>query len=331
MLCSGWTPRVAGEAVTAPHSTQWPRARNTRIIEVGRSVRSPRCRASDEDAPDVSAGNRLGPLLKKKHAAVNQMLGELGTDTLQERLEEATQMPTQPSHRLAALVQEISMGNTAQPRPVLVLEMGRDSPTTTSAELTERAQHYVNCGAHALALQTCNEDGTTNLGDLFAVVRSVRVPVLQSDWFLHPIQVVDAKQAGAAGVLGVIANITGNSTPLLSSFTAAVGMDAPVEVVNELELHNMEKYQVPFFGINLAVGISLAIPGFRADIADALLGKMPFGVVTIVGIQSIEEGRLARQAGADCLLVKRVMLERVGVKGVRAMMRELEYACSGDD
>ena len=44
-------------------------------------------------------------------------------------------------------------------------------------------------------------------------------------------QVVDAKQAGAAGVLGVIANVLGKSTPILSSFSAAVGMDAPVEVL----------------------------------------------------------------------------------------------------
>ena len=81
------------------------------------------------------------------------------------------------------------MGNTVQPRPVLVLEIGRRSPTTTAAELAQQAQHYVECGAHALALQTCNDDGTSNLGDLFAVTRAVRVPVLQSDWILHPIQV----------------------------------------------------------------------------------------------------------------------------------------------
>lgn len=43
-------------------------------------------------------------------------------------------------------------------------------------------------------------------------------------------QVVDAKQAGAAGVLGVIANVLGKGTPLVSSFTAAIGLDAPVEV-----------------------------------------------------------------------------------------------------
>ena len=81
------------------------------------------------------------------------------------------------------------MGGTAQPRPVLVLELGRQSADTTAADLAALANHYVSCGAHAIALQTCNDDGSTNLGDLFAVARAVKVPVLQSDWFLHPIQV----------------------------------------------------------------------------------------------------------------------------------------------
>ena len=32
---------------------------------------------------------------------------------------------------------------------------------------------------------------------------------------------------------------------------------------------------VPFFAINLAVGISLAIPGFQSDIAKGLLHALP--------------------------------------------------------
>ena len=104
-----------------------------------------------------------------------------------------------------------------------------------------------------------------------------------------------------------------------------------MQVVNATELRAMEKVQVPFYGINLTVGLSLALPGFRADIANGLLGRMPFGVITLVGIQSIEEGRLARAGGADALLVKRAMLEKAGRKGVKNLMEQLEYATSGDD
>ena len=43
-------------------------------------------------------------------------------------------------------------------------------------------------------------------------------------------QVVDAKEAGAAGVLGTIAQVSVRGAPVLSSFAAALGLDAPVEV-----------------------------------------------------------------------------------------------------
>ena len=44
------------------------------------------------------------------------------------------------------------------------------------------------------------------------------------------LQIVEAKEAGAAGVLGVIASVSSAGAPVLSSFTAAIGLDAPVEV-----------------------------------------------------------------------------------------------------
>ncbi len=41
---------------------------------------------------------------------------------------------------------------------------------------------------------------------------------------------VDIKESGAAGALGVIGQVNGRATAVLSSFAAALGLDAPVEV-----------------------------------------------------------------------------------------------------
>jgi hypothetical protein len=51
-----------------------------------------------------------------------------------------------------------------------------------------------------------------------------------SDQRWHLWQVAEAKEAGAAGIIGVIANVLGNGSPIMSSFAAAIGLDAPVEV-----------------------------------------------------------------------------------------------------
>ena len=45
-----------------------------------------------------------------------------------------------------------------------------------------------------------------------------------------PLQIAEAKEAGAAGVIGVIAQVLGNGAPVMSSFAAAIGLDAPLEV-----------------------------------------------------------------------------------------------------
>ena len=50
-------------------------------------------------------------------------------------------------------------------------------------------------------------------------------------------QIVDAKEAGAGGVLGTIASVSVRATPVLSSFAAALGLDAPVEVAPCQLLH----------------------------------------------------------------------------------------------
>lgn len=76
-----------------------------------------------------------------------------------------------------------------QGRGVIVAEVSRPSPASTSAEVAALAAQYVEWGADAVAVCTDLEDTPAGLSDLFAVVRAVKVPVLQSDWFLHPLQV----------------------------------------------------------------------------------------------------------------------------------------------
>ena len=74
-------------------------------------------------------------------------------------------------------------------RPVLIFEIWRPSPASSSAELAEVASTFASCGVDALAVGTDAEDSSNGLADLFAVCRAVKVPVLMRDWILHPLQV----------------------------------------------------------------------------------------------------------------------------------------------
>ena len=111
-------------------------------------------------------------------------------------------------------------------RPVLVVELSRGPGVASSAALGELAVAALAAGADALAVKTDSEDTPEPLKDVLAATQAAAAvferqrpgpranpfagpepapaPVLQRDWFLHPIQIVNAKEAGAAGILGVI-------------------------------------------------------------------------------------------------------------------------------
>ena len=74
-------------------------------------------------------------------------------------------------------------------KAVLVAEVCRPSPSSTSSDVAKLAADYVAWGVDAIAVATDLEDTPGGLQDLFAVCRAVKVPVLQWDWFLHPLQV----------------------------------------------------------------------------------------------------------------------------------------------
>ena len=105
------------------------------------------------------------------------------------------------------------------------------------------------------------------------------------------------------------------------------------QVVNKTEVNRLGDVGVPFFGINLSVGLSLALPGFQTDMAKGLLNNMPQGVITLVGAKSPSDAVQARHAGADAVLLKKDMLTVKGQsrQDVRQMVEQLKYSMSGDD
>ena len=47
----------------------------------------------------------------------------------------------------------------------------------------------------------------------------------------------------------------------------------------------LEHAGVPLYAVNLAVGVSLTMPGIAADIAKGILGNLPFGAQSIAGVR----------------------------------------------
>mmetsp|Transcript_24939 Transcript_24939/g.59337 ORF Transcript_24939/g.59337 Transcript_24939/m.59337 type:complete len:381 (+) Transcript_24939:79-1221(+) len=173
-------------------------------------------------AGEGPSSSSLSVLVRRKHTEVAETLEELGIEAVEERMQSAVASPSQPPFRVAQAISAPRL----QGMPAVIVELAR-APGQNTEGLLETARMLEKSGAEAIVLRTDGDDTPSGLLDLFEVCRSVRVPVLRKELVLHPIQVVESKEAGAAGVVGVITSVTGNGTPTLARFAAAIGEDAP--------------------------------------------------------------------------------------------------------
>lgn len=130
-------------------------------------------------------------------------------------------------------------GGAAGPTPLAVVaEVKRASPSQgaiAALDPVEAARAYQRGGAAALSVLTEPRHFGGDLAHLQAVVAAVPLPALRKEFVVHPAQVVEAAQAGAAAVLLIVA-VLQRATASYLAFAHALGLDALVEVHDEHEL-----------------------------------------------------------------------------------------------
>lgn len=268
----------------------------------------------------------LAQIIKRKQRQLEGVFKELSMEGLDERLHSAVSIPTSRPYRLAKLIaSKVEKGEAT-----LIVEVFRATPESSSADVAALAKAAEQAGADALCVRVDSDDTPQGLADLFAVMRAVKIPVVSRDWYIHPLQLAEAKEAGVAGVVGIINQITGKATGVMSSFVTQLGLDAFVEVVNLREVEELYKMGVTLFGINLGVGLSISMPGMASKMAHGMLGSMPFGTLSLVGVRTAEEAQSARASGADAILVKKELVSQ-HTANVHALISNLQYMTSGDD
>ena len=162
--------------------------------------------------------------------------------------------------------------------------------------VTELASSYASAGAAAISVLTEPSRFSGAIDHLMAVSALRLVPVLRKDFLVDPVQVVEARAAGASGVL-LIARLF--SRQLLAEMTdtaAGLGMFVLVEVFEEDDLDIASAV----FDRQVLVGVNardLATLQVDPDRLARLGPKLPSHVPTVAesGIDSPEEA--ARVAG----------------------------------
>ncbi len=160
----------------------------------------------------------------------------------------------QRSAAAAAVVPEVELLNVARNVPAapplrlsdsgfdLIAEVKRRSPALGQLvddvlPAAEQAQRYTGGGAAAISVLTEPEQFHGELADLVQVVaRLPATPAMRKDFLVTPYQVIEARAAGAGGVLIVAAILAPDDMRVMLETALSLGMFALVEAFDEADL-----------------------------------------------------------------------------------------------
>lgn len=227
-----------------------------------------------------------------------------------EELARANASPPAPPSFAAAL-------RRADGRLAVISEIKRRSPSAgdikAGASSLEQARRYQSAGADALSVLTDEKYFGGTLDDLRGVTAHFRAtpparPCLRKDFMVHPLQVLEAREAGASAILIIVRALTDPEIATLARAAAAAGLDALYEIHNEAELDRAVAHGARIIGVN---NRDLAI--FKTDLAlsERLIPRFPRDVIAVSesGIFTGADAARAQSAGAHAVLVGEALMK----------------------
>lgn len=199
----------------------------------------------------------------------------------------------------------------------VISEIKRRSPSAgeikAGVSAVDQAKRYQAAGADALSVLTDTKYFGGTLDDLSGVTthfaqQAPARPCLRKDFMVHPLQVLEAREAGASAILIIVRALTDDDIRTLFAAATAAGLDALFEIHNEAELDRAVGHGAKIIGVN---NRDLAI--FRTDLSlsERLIPKFPANVTAVSesGIFTQADARRVRAAGAHAVLVGEALMK----------------------
>lgn len=168
---------------------------------------------------------------------------------------------------------------------------------------------YEEGGASAISVLTDEEYFGGTLDDLRNVRERVGLPVLRKDFLIDPLQVAEARGAGADAVLLIVRVLDDRTLVGLLERTRELGMEALVEVHDPGELERALEAGATVVGVN---NPDLSTFEARLEVTLEMVGDIPPDVVLVSesGIRTGEDVARLGRAGVDAVLVGESLLRQ---------------------
>ena len=225
---------------------------------------------------------------------------------------------------------ELARADATHPRPpsfetalrrtdgklAVISEIKRRSPSAgdikAGASSVEQAQRYQAAGADALSVLTDEKFFGGTLEDLRGVTAHFRAhaparPCIRKDFFVHPIQVLQARETGASAILIIVRALTDEEIKVLAAAATAAGLDALFEIHTEPEIARALAHSAKIIGVN---NRDLAI--FKTDLglSERLIPLFQKEVTAVSesGIHTAADAARVTAAGAHAVLVGEALM-----------------------
>ncbi|AIF42278.1 indole-3-glycerol phosphate synthase TrpC [Virgibacillus sp. SK37] len=194
----------------------------------------------------------------------------------------------------------------------IIAEIKRSSPSKGAIHMevdpVEQAIQYENQGAAAISVLTDNTFFNGSIKDLQAVRRKVNLPILCKDFIIDPIQIDQARAAGANIILLIAAALSDKQLHSLYQYARKQGLEVLCEVHNETEMDRVIKLKPEMIGIN-----NRDLKTFKVDLhATARLASMVQDENTVLisesGMRTKHDALFVSDAGADAILVGETLM-----------------------
>jgi indole-3-glycerol phosphate synthase len=193
----------------------------------------------------------------------------------------------------------------------IVAEMKRRSPSggvlRSDIDPAILGSSYAACGVAAISVLTDGPDFGGSLDDLAAVRAAVDIPLLRKDFTLDPVQIAEARVAGADWVLLIVALLNGDELDQCLAGASRCGAYAIVEVHDAKEARAAVAAGAECVGVN-----NRDLRTLRTDLATFAQVRhvIPDGVVCVAesGVRSPADVTRLVNEGADAVLVGEALM-----------------------
>jgi indole-3-glycerol phosphate synthase len=193
-----------------------------------------------------------------------------------------------------------------RPSVGVLAEIKRRSPSkgTINDSITagSRAAEYAAGGAAALSVLTEPTRFGGSLDDLTEARLAVKIPVLRKDFIVHPLQLAEARGAGASAVLLIARALDPSLAQELASAATLFGLDVLFEIRDEIELERALAIRGCAIGVNTRNLETLEV---MPSVGERLVPMIPPDRVAVYesGVETRADVERVSRVGADAVLV----------------------------